>query len=285
MAEATNVAEGFVYREQRAYLSMDGVIFGARTVPGQRWLTAADAAVVEVIINGLAPAEGYRPVGADFACEIPTADDQAVDCTIYSDAGYGRDWGDASTDTITAGQIDSIAPDGSYIVVSVNPTTAPRSMAVGDMIAINCLIQGTHYHLNVRTVTAINTFGVNFQLMLDEPLDSVTTTGDLYPAGPTTVGTVAAIEAAFDALGPGDTIPASRWPEISSESPCDLVLAELNRRVMDVTVSGVRRHLDVDWTAPAGDTAPTTTAVAAGVLVAYTLRLTTMRIRYNTLNS
>lgn len=283
--EATNVAEAYIYREQRADLSMDGAIFGPSTMPGQRWLAAADATEVEEIINGTAVLEGYRPVGVDFDCVLPTAVAQAVDCTIYSDAGYGRDWGDASTDTITAAQIDSIAPDGTYIVVSVDPTAAPRSMAVNDKIAINCQITGAYYHLNVRTVTNISAWGANYKLTLDTALDSTTVTGDIYPAGPTTEATVTAIEAAFDALGTSDTTTPSRWPEVTSEAPCDLVLAEVNRRVMDVTVGNVRRHLDVDWTTPAADVTCTTSTAATGTMVAYCIRLTTMRIRYNTLNT
>ena len=279
-----NVQEAYTYRELRNYSSIDGVIFGPKTTPGQRWLVAGDVTEVETYINGVPPIEGRRPVGQDFDCVLPTSQDQAVNVEITSDAGYGRDWGTLSTTSYPNGSIDSIAPDGSYIIVSVNPAAGVYLMEVGDRLAINCELTAGYYHLYVRTITAITPSGVNFNIYLDEELPTTVLTGDIYPAGPTTAATVAALEAAFDALGPADDAAATRTPPVESTHPCDLVLAELNRRVMDVEIETVRRHLDVTWTAPGADVTATTSAIAGGVLVANTIHLTTMAIYYTNLN-
>ena len=279
-----NVQEAYTYRELRNYSSIDGVIFGPKTTPGLRWLAAADVTEVETYINGTASIEGQRPVGQDFDCVLPTSQNQAVDVEITADGGYGRDWGSLSTTSYPNASIDSIAPDGSYIIVTVDPTGGAYLMGVGDKLAINCQLAGAYYHLYVRTITSITHPGANYNIYLDSPLPTVTFSGDIYPAGPTTEATVTAIEAAFDALGPADDASGTRIPAVSSEHPCDLVLAELNRRVMDVEVDGVRRHLDTTWTTPGADVTATTSAITGGVLVPYTIHLTTMAIYYTDLN-
>jgi len=283
-APIQNVQEAFTYREMRNDSSIDGVIFGPKTVPGQRWLVAGDVTEVETYVNGTAAIEGQRPVGQDFDCVLPLAQDQAVDVEITGDGGYGRDWGSLATTSFPNASIDWIAPDGSYIQTSVDPSGGAYLMEVGDRLAINCQLGGAYYHLYVRTITAITPAGASFQIFLDESLPTTTFSGDIYPAGPTTEATVEAIEAAFDALGPADDTNETRTPRVSSEHPCDLVLAELNRRVMDVEVEGVRRHLDVTWTAPAADVTATTSTITAGALVANTIHLTTMAIYYTDLN-
>jgi len=275
--EATNVAEAFAYWEQRADLAVDCCIFGPKTSPGTRWLAAADATEVEDLINGTAITEGYKPVGADFDAILPTKQNQPVDLTLDSDEGYGRDWGTAWNTELT---LVSLA--AGYAKVSDDPTA--QNLEVGDRIAVNCQVDGAYYHLEVRTVTNIVVNGANWDLYVDEDFTSLVASGNVIPAGPTTEGTVTALEAAFDALGPADTSPASRWPPVSSVKPCDLVHAELNRRIMDVEVEGVRRHLDVTWTTPGADVTATTSAVSGAVLVANCIRLTTCHIRYNTLN-
>lgn len=283
-APIRNVQEAYTYREMRNYSSIDAVIFGPKTTPGLRWLAAGDVTEVETYVNGTATIEGQRPVGQDFDCVLPTSQAQAVNVLIDGDGGYGRDWGSLETTSFPNASINSIAPDGSYIIVSVDPTAGAYQMAVGDKLAINCQLSGAYYHLYVRTITSITNPAANYNIYLDSPLPTVTFSGDIYPAGPTTEATVAAIEAAFDALGPADDASSTRIPKVSSAHPCDLVLAELNRRVMDVEVGGVRRHLDVTWTAPAADVTATTSVITAGVLVPYTIHLTTMAIFYTDLN-
>jgi hypothetical protein len=288
MEEVSGVAAGFVYGELRNSLSLDGVPFGPATVPGSRWVTASVVTAVENYINGTASTDGTRAVGQDFDGVLPTAQNQAVDVTITSDENYGRDWGDASSDTIANASIDSILADGTAIIVSVDPAAAPRSITIGDRVAINIRTasSASHYHLEVRTVTNITKPAANWYLWLDSALSSTTYTGDVYPAGPTTEGTVTAIEAAFDALGPADDSTSSRWPLVSSEHPTDLNLAETNRRIMDVEVDGVRRHQNTSWTTPAAiDVTATASTITGGVLVANTIRLTTCRIRYTNLNN
>jgi hypothetical protein len=288
MEEVSGVAEGFVYGELRNSLSLDGVPFGPASVPGSRWVTAAVVTAVENYINGTASTDGTRAVGQDFDGVLPTAQNQAVDVTITSDTNYGRDWGDVLTTTIPNASIDSVLADGTAVIVSIDPEAAPRNIAIGDRVALNVRTasSATHYHLEVRTVTNITKPAANWYLWLDTPLSSTTYAGDLYPAGPTTEATVTAIEAAFDALGPADDSTSSRWPLVSSEYPCDLNLAETNRRIMDVEVEGVRRHQNTTWTLPLGvDVVATPSTITGGVLVANTIRLTTCRIQYTNLNN
>jgi uncharacterized phage protein gp47/JayE len=80
------IAESYVYTEMRNSLSIDGTIFGPKTIPGQRWdgLTAL-ASDAEDYINGTALIEGQRAVGQDYDCVVPTAEDFNVDITIDSD--------------------------------------------------------------------------------------------------------------------------------------------------------------------------------------------------------
>jgi len=287
MEEVEGVTEGFAYPTMRNNLSIDGTVFGPDTVPGGRWVTASVVTDIENYINGTATVIGQRAVGQDFDGVLPTAQDQAVDVTITADSGYGRDWGAASTDTIPNANIVSVPATGEYIRVNVDPAAAPRNITVGDRLGLNIRTasSATHYHLEVRTVTNIVTVGVNYDIYVDTPLSSNTYTGDVYPAGPTTEDTVTAIEDAFDALGPANDATSGLWPPVSSENPCDLSLAETNRRVMDVEIDGVRRHLNTSWTTPAADVTATTSTIAAGVLVANTIRLTTTRIRYTNLNT
>jgi len=278
MEAVLGVAEGFVYRAIRHSLSVDGTVFGPDTVPGSRWVGAGTVTDVENAINGTAVLEGERAIGQDFDGVLPTAIDQPVDVTIVSDANYGRDWGTTSASLLVLGGMAT-----TYVSTNTDPSTV--GLAVGDKVALNIQIAVGYYHLEVRTVTNIlNVGGPPWHIYVDEPYPSTTWTGDLYPAGPTTADTVEAIEAAFDALGPADTSPASRWPLVSSEKPCDLNLAETNRRVMDIEIDGVRRHLNTTWTAPAADVVCTPSVLTAGVLVANCIRLTTCRIRYTVLN-
>jgi len=288
MEEIAIVAEAYAYGAMRNSLSIDGVIFGTSTTPGNRWAPAAsDATAVENYINGTATTDGQRAVGQDFDCVLPTAQDQAVSVTLDSDGGYGRDWGDLATTSFPNANILSIDSSGLIIVVDADPTGAPYNMVVGDMLGINIRTasSATHYHLEVATITNIVAVGPNWELHLDTVLTSTTFAADLYPAGLTTAATVTAIEGMFDSLGPADAATATRWPVVSSARPCDLNISELNRAVMDVAVEGVRRHMDTTWAAPAANVTATASVITGGVLVANTIRLTTMAIFYTNLNS
>ena len=284
MTEVALIQQAYVFGQMRHNLSIDGTIFGASTTPGQRWLAAAQVTAVENAVNGTGGQEGERAVGQDFDCVLPTAEDQAVDVTIDSDADYGRDWGVAATTecSIKTSGIDST--NLNEVTVDEDPEDATRDMAVGDRVAINIFVDTGYYHLEVRTVTAIEDLGGSEWLItVGEPFSSSLYSGDMIPAGPTTEATVTAIEAAFDALGPADDAGATRWPLVSSEYPCDLTIPELNRRVMDVAVEGVRRHLDVTWTTPSADVVATPSSIS-GTLLANTIRLTTMAVRFNVRN-
>lgn len=279
MEEVDGVAEGYVYSEMRNTCSIDGTVFGPATVPGSRWVGAATVTAVENYINGVGGTAGQRASGQDFDCVLPTALSQSVDVTIDSDVEYGRDWG---TGAGTSLNIDSIPAD--LMSIDVNNDPVAENMSVGDRIAVNTQITGAFYHCEVKTVTRIVGAGAPWTLHVDTPFGSTNTAGAVYPAGPTTALTVAAIEAAFDALGPTDEVNLTRWPLVSSEHPCDFNLAETNRRVMDVAVDGVRRHLNTSWLTPLGDVVVPTSLITGGVLVAYCIRLTTCRIRYSVLN-
>ncbi len=282
MTDIDEVAEGYVYKAIRHILSVDGTIFGHATVPGGRWLTSAILTDVNNYINGTSTTDGQRAVGQDFLAVLPTAQDQAVDVEITPDDNYGRDWGTAASATLT---VSGISTDGTFFTVTTDPSS--ENLVVGDRVAINIRTQSSasHYHLEVRTVTNIVGSGSPWSIYVDTPFTDSTGTGPAYPAGPTTEATVTAIEGIFDSLGPADDATGSRWPLVSSERPTDLVLADLNRSIMDVEVDGVRRHLNTSWTTPASDVTATASALSGSTFVANAIRLTTTRIRYDKLNT
>jgi uncharacterized phage protein gp47/JayE len=286
MEEVTGVAEGYIYTELRNSLSLDGTIFGPKTVPGQRFFSMASVVTdVEDYINGTALVEGQRAVGQDFDCEEPTAVAQTMYITIDSDPNYGRDWGTAATTELTIVSID--ATTLTAVTVSDSPFT--QNLAVGHRIAINTGViggGGLYYHNEVRTVTNIVTSAPNWIIYVDTAFSSATPgPSKVRPAGPTTEATVTAIEALMDSLTPADDANGSRWPIVSAENPTDLTEARINRAVLGVEVDEVLRHWDVTITTPGAlPVVPAASAISGGVLVANVLRLDTLRINYNTLN-
>jgi len=288
MGEVTDVSQGFTFREIRFSLAVEGVIFGQASAPGSRWLSATVESAVQDYVSGTSSTAGKKAIGQNFDAVLPTAQNQNIDVEIDTDAEYGRDWGNASTDTFPSGSITGLNATQDGIEVTADPSVSPYFMAVGNRLALNVRVasSSSHNHLEVRTITNIeNKGGGNYTIWVDAPFSSATITGDLYPAGPSTAGTVTAIEAAFDALGPADDADATRWPKVTSDYPCDLNLAELNRRIMDVQVDGQRRHLNTTWNAPTSDVAATASALSGSVLQANTIRLTTTRVRYTKRNS
>jgi uncharacterized phage protein gp47/JayE len=290
MESITGVAEAYVYTELRNSLSIDGTVFGPKTVPGQRFYSMASVVTeVEEYINGTALIEGQRAVGQDFDCQEPTTTDQTMYITIDSDPQYGRDWGAAATTELT---IVSINANLLEITVSDDPipgVSVDEDLKVGDRIAINTLVAGSasHYHNEVRTVTNVVVSAPNWIIHIDTPLTSSTPgPSKVRPAGPTTAATVTAIEELFDSLTPADDANGSRWPIVSAEHPTDLTLARVNRAVLGVEVEDVLRHWDVTITTPAAfPVAPAASVITGGVLVANVLRMDTLRINYNTLNT
>jgi hypothetical protein len=87
--------------------------------------------------------------------------------------------------------------------------------------------------------------------------------GVVYPAPPNYRSLRDAVFALFDSLGPGDTIPASRWPTEATKGRATLYPSALVAAVLAVT--GV---LDVTVVTPAAPVTPAAkTIVSLGRLV------------------
>jgi uncharacterized phage protein gp47/JayE len=302
METIAGIAESYVFTEMRNSLSIEGVIFGPKTIPGQRWNAMGTLVTdAEDYINGTASTEGVRAVGQDYDCVEPSEQNIAViDVTIDSDPNYGRDWGKARGVAGDKLQMDATPIPGTldYIEVTDDPQpgggTPDTDLKIGDRIAVNTRVAGatTYFHVDVRQVTNIVFIAGApniWRLYVDTPFTNANASGVpydyVYPAGPTTEATVTAIEAVLDVLSPGDDANSSRWPIVSAEHPADLTEAALSRAVINVEVEGVRRHFDTTWNTPALPVTATTSIISGGALLAYTLRLQHLLIYYSTLNT
>lgn len=93
-------------------------------------------------------------------------------------------------------------------------------------------------------------------------------TGLVYPCPPNWETIRADVFAHFDALGPGDTTPASRWPEESVEARATLYRQGLAADVINGVTTAATGVLSCTVTTPAADVTPAAkTVVTLGTLI------------------
>jgi len=194
----------------------------------------------------------------------PTTSDVDVDIRVTESSAYAFPFTSAfprvsaSTDKITVAG-DQTALVGSAVLLYVG-----TSYARGGYEA--------------RTIASAAIVGPNTELTYDSPTSN-TALNDfdgnaLYPRPPNWEAMRDAVFALFDALGPGDTTPATRWPSEEIQSRATLypgLLSAVLVRNVDTSgnTSGVAGVLSVEVVAPASAQTP----VALEVLTLGVLRL------------
>ncbi len=110
---------------------------------------------------------------------------------------------------------------------------------VGDRVVVPVVVEGFPT-TEQRTVRATLDAGAgDYQVHLLEPLSAAPALGErIYSGGPLYETIRESLDAYFDALGPGDTDPASRWPATVDDWPADVIRSALTCAVQDLT--GVR---------------------------------------------
>ncbi len=160
-----------------------------------------------------------------------------VDVTVTAGASFGPDWGSVGSEsfTVAAGSDTS----------TVNMTSSPVGIiAPGDRVLVR-VAWGVFYRTLQRRVASVSSAGVT----LSEPLPRPPVVGSTITSGsPIAQGIIDAVEAMFDALGPGtyvvtDTKDRLRWP-----SPTSTWYAVLSDSRVLTTIADVDGVLDVTHT-------------------------------------
>lgn len=180
----------------------------------------------------------------------------------------------------------SVSSQAVLLTVTVSATNAPQwsgTLTLVSATASTLVVSGNHIgKVGYRILVAIGTNnyrgsfksftlgaasfdGVNTTFSMDDPAIA-TATGTIYPAALNFAEIREAVLAYFDALGPGDTSPASRWP-----SEDDGARSTLYRTALAAAAIGVDGVLSATTTTPAADTTP----AAKTVVTLDTFRVTT----------
>jgi len=119
---------------------------------------------------------------------------------------------------------------------------------VGDRIVVPVVVAGEP-STEERVIQDIDSAGAgDYRIDLSVALSAVPALSELvYSGGPLFAPITTAAQAYFDTLGPGDTVPATRWPASVDAWQGDIVLKQLENAVQDVV--GVRDHTLVSPTA------------------------------------
>lgn len=214
--------------------------------PGQLLQTVVDYIEGDATIAGVATTTGtqLRPVTmapGDYSVEAIAVDPRDVSMNVTVSAPYAPGW--SGTMTVVAGSTttslilsgDTTANNGQTVAVVVG-TGAIRG-------GVQIITLGTGVFGGVNTVYTLT--GAN--ILLAAPAAAST----VRPAMANDAAIRTAIFAYFDNLGPGDTSPASRWPDTGVKGPAILYPSGLIAAAMGVT--GV---LSVTVTAPAAAVTP-----------------------------
>ncbi len=218
-----------------------------------RVLSSGDRAKVKKYIEGEADASGttvdgeeLRPVCSregNYAIEACGTTTQNVDVQVTAAPTHPFPW------------------SGSVAVVSATTTDAVVSGDYSGLAGLDVLaLVGTGYarggYVRATIATASYDSGPGeTTITFAEALDAVPS-GTLYPAPPFFEELRDAVFDLFDALGPGDTSPASRWPSESERGRATLYAAQLEHAALSTTgVNGVT------LSSPSGNTTPAAKAL------------------------
>lgn len=229
------LADAFVYPAYRGLGSVDVVPFG---VSGTRQTGSAVNARIQAEIVAQASEHDDALVR-----QIVNSSPLAVSIQVRPHPGYEPDWSGSYT---THGTQASAS--------QVKLTAVPDAIELGDRVLVKA---GTSApRLYQRTVIGKLAGEI---LVLDEALPVAPTASEsLVAGGPLVDPILEAIESLFDAFGPGDSSPPSRWPGT------DVWPATLRHALVIDTLMDLGGIETVTVTAPASDT-------GAGVFVRLTL--------------
>ncbi len=238
---ALGVDQAFVYPLFRGLGTSD---ISVRGVKGARHLSSQRIAAIQNYIYPATPTDdnpGMVAPGADIRVNDTIDQLQAVEIAIVGGTGFAPDW-TVPFYTTAAGSTQ----------LRVNTTTSPVGKVRPGSRIVLTLPNGKLVMTRTSNVDATG-FNVNPPLDLP-PANGVT----IYPGSDLIEPVRDAIYEMFDTLGPGDTVPRpSRFPAPSTEFPCNL-----NRALIDKVVMSVKGVGNVGIVTPPGDV----TAVAQSVI-------------------
>lgn len=225
--------------------------------PGQLLQTCVDYIEGDADIDGVATTTGtqLRPVTmapGDYSVEAILVAPENVALGVTVSAPYVPGW--SGTKTVVAGSTTtSLILSGD--TTAINGLTAAVTVGTGAVRGgVQVITLGTGVFGGVNTTYTLA--GVN--VLLAAPVGGST----VRPALANDAALRTALYTYFDGLGPGDTTPASRWPDAGTKGPFVVYPAALIAAVMGVT--GV---LSVTVVSPAAAVTPAAkTVVTLGSL-------------------
>ena len=228
------VLDAFVYPSYRGLGTVDLVCFG---VPGRRALGTASNALVLAYIQS--KASGHDDIRVRTLTDGSSVD---VELVLTPGTGYEPDWlGVAATSGVST-----------TTQLSCASSTAYDAIEIGDRVVVHTLAAG-RTRLEQRTV--VGKAGLILSLDPSEPLLSAPASGaSVWPGGPLVQPTIDAVDAYFDALGPGD-FEATRYPSYDETGDAVVRVAALEALAMSLTGC-----VDVEVSEPAANVVPATFA-------------------------
>lgn len=268
--DCTGVADAYVYPLLHASLgantlgAVTAIVLGpvqGDSTTNTRILSAGAVANIAAYIEGTKDSLGntlpaamqkmLRPVtmaAGDYAIEYALTSSQNVDATLVMAAAYAFPF----TGTMT----EEATQTSTTTVLYVNGDQTGKN---GKAVLVN--VGTSNIRGGYQMITLPNgTFGAGYTTFnLATPLVAAPIDGStVYPAPPNWPQIRAAVFAYFDALGPGDTSPAARWPGEETQGRATLYRSALAAVLIDgfgaeAPVSGV---LSASIGTPATDVAP-----------------------------
>lgn len=157
---------------------------------------------------------------------------QDIELEVQPGLGFEPDW-------IGTAALRTSSPVSTASRLQLANQSDLSKFQLGDRVVVPVLIDGRE-RSEQRRVTAIVDAGSNdYRLDLDVALSSVpqvgVTTLDITPGGPLYEPIVESLQALFDSLGAGDTVPPSRWPRVDDQYPAQLPLIDIGVAVRVVS--------------------------------------------------
>lgn len=221
LESGVGMAEAFVYPNLRGLGAMTILPFGvadARRIGDERF--------AEILSSVRAQMGAFDDV--DIAPLSAMGDDEHVELTVEPGVGYEPDW-NSDADVF----LRSSAPVSTVSTLQLNSEADLDLFQVGDRVVVPILVND-QYTTEERTIASIvNAGSTDYQLRLSTDLSSVPADDyafgvRIWPGGPLYGEIRTALEELFDSLGPGDTVPPSRWPRVSDAYPARLTTANIS---------------------------------------------------------
>lgn len=185
------------------------------------------------------PNDALRPVPVtvgNYCVQAISTVDQAVVLTVVVSAANDEQW---------SGTMTVVSATSTELVVSGDQLSKAGLRA---LVALGTANRRGSFKLFTLGAGIFDTTNTTFTMT--DP-DIATATGTVYPGVANFESIRTAVLAYFDALGPGDTSPASRWP-----SEDDGARATLYRTALAAAAIGAEGVLSCTTTTPASDVTP-----------------------------